>query len=55
MIVYKLLKRREKVIADGALYSPSMDIKSYIFIDGATFVRWDPRFYLYEITDEGSL
>ncbi len=54
MTVYKLLERREKVITDGALYSPGMEIKSYIFLDGPTPVRWDPRFDLYEITNEGS-
>ena len=54
MTVYKLLERREKVITDGALYSPGMEIKSYIFLDGPTPVRWDPRFDLYEITNVGS-
>jgi len=50
MTVYNSLMKRSSVDSDNSFYYDYV-VNSYIFLDGATPVRWDSRFDLYEITN----
>jgi len=50
MAVYSLLTRRSFLDSDDFSFY-DYNITPYVFLDGPTPVRWDPRFDLYEITN----